>query len=437
MAPDKHAGQMIGKLLGQGIEVRRAPGDFTHEGRVYGEGTWVVTAAQPKRGVARWLLQRTFYPQNSYTRRPDGSPIRPYDMSGDVLAEFMGVRVDPVGSPVEASPTIVTEASPDAGTVDRGSEGFHVVGTANDAFRAVNMLFDEGVTVHRFVQDHGPHAAGDFWVPDAPDGVVSRVAAETGVDFHSIGVDAGDELAPEMRRLRVGMFQPFGGNMDEGWTRLLLERFGFPYTTLDADAVAAGGLGQGYDVIILPEMDMDEMVEGEPDDEVPPGYRSGFGDEGVEALEAFVEGGGTLVTFSGAGELAIEGFDLPVTNIVEGVPSTEFWAYGSPLRVDVDTDHPLARGMPERAYVVFFGDSEVYEVQAYGEGHEIERVASYPEDDILQSGQLDGEDLIADRAAMLEVDHGEGRVVLIGFRTQHRAQTHGTYKFLFNALVGR
>ena len=105
-------------------------------------------------------------------------------------------------------------------------------------------------------------------------------------------------------------------------------------------------------------------------------------------------------------------------------------------RVDVNTDHPLAWGMPEKGLVVFFGGSQVYEVARSSDGEGSRRVASYIDRDILQSGQLDGEDLIANRAAMLSVDHGEGQVVLIGFRPQHRAQTHGTYKFLFNALVG-
>ena len=67
----------------------------------------MVSMAQPKRGVIRWLLGQTYYPDNSYTRTADGDPIRPYDMSGDVIAEFMGVRVDPVGTAVEAPLTVV------------------------------------------------------------------------------------------------------------------------------------------------------------------------------------------------------------------------------------------------------------------------------------------------------------------------------------------
>ncbi|MDH3224229.1 MAG: M14 family metallopeptidase, partial [Gemmatimonadota bacterium] len=109
--------KMVSKLLGQGISVDRANSAFTHEGRVYDAGTYVVSMAQPKRGVIRWLLGRTFYPDNSYTRDRSGDPIRPYDMSTDNLAEFMGVRVDPVATPVTAATTPVSEAEGPAATV--------------------------------------------------------------------------------------------------------------------------------------------------------------------------------------------------------------------------------------------------------------------------------------------------------------------------------
>ena len=430
------AGKMVHKLLLQGIEVHRASAGFVHGGRVYDVGTYVVSLAQPKRGVIRWLLGRTFYPQNSYTRNPDGSPIRPYDMSGDVLAEFMGVRVDPVESSVEAALSIVERYVLPPGQVSRGSHGFHVTGTENDAFRAANRLWDAGVEVHRFVTDHGSHAAGDFWVPDAPDALVQAIAGTTGVSFLAVNTDPG-AAAPEAPQQRVGLFQRhLGGNMDEGWTRLMLEQFDFAYTTVRDGDILSGGLADRFDVIVLPADSYRNMTgEGRDVSNVPPEYRSGFGQQGVDALEAFVKGGGTLVTFAEAGDLAIDGFDLPVNNVVSGLSTTEFWARGSTLKVKVEGDHALCRGIAEDALVVYFGANQVYEAQR-GAGQRVRRVVTYIDRDLLQSGQLDGEDRIANRAAMVTVDHGEGRVVLIGFRVQHRAQTHGTYKLLFNALVG-
>ena len=111
------ATKMVNKLLGQGVEVHQSRSEFTHEGRVYGAGSFVISMAQPKRGVIRWLLGQTFYPDNTYTRNRDGSPIRPYGMSTDTMAEFMGVRVDPVDSMVNSVLATIDEPLSPAGAI--------------------------------------------------------------------------------------------------------------------------------------------------------------------------------------------------------------------------------------------------------------------------------------------------------------------------------
>jgi len=432
--------KMVNKLLAEGIEVQRAGADFEHEGRVYGAGSFVVTMAQPKRGVIRWLLGRTHYPDNTWTRNADGSPIRPYDMSTDDMAEFMGVRVDPVKTNPTAGLAVVRDSVAPHGTVSRGSHGYVVDGRLNDAFKAMNLLWDEGVHVRRFVRQAGDHRPGDFWVESAPDALLSRVATETGVDFQAMNEDGSDD-APAATRSRVAMYQRYyGGNIDEGWTRWLLEDFAFPYTSLFDAELKAGNLNRKYDVIIIPDDDVGTLTGNRrdrpgPDQPYPPEYRSGFGDEGVKALEDFVRAGGTLVTFAEAGDLAIEKFDLPVRNVLAGLSSTEFWCPGSTLRVHVDNTNPIAYGMPDDALATFLAGSQVYQLLPTTESQAMARPVTYAHRDILQSGWLLGEKHIADKDAVVSVPLGSGRVVLLGFRVQHRAQTHGTFKLLFNTLV--
>ena len=50
------------------------------------------------------------------------------------------------------------------------------------------------------------------------------------------------------------------------------------------------------------------------------------------------------------------------------------------------------------------------------------------------SGFLLHPEKIQGKAAAVEVQYGKGRVYLIGFRPQWRGQSHGTYKFFFNAI---
>ncbi|MGW8268449.1 MAG: peptidase M14 family protein, partial [Longimicrobiales bacterium] len=374
--------------------------------------------------------------------------MRPYDLSTDNFAEFMGVRVDPVGTPVEGGLSVVSSLEAPAGTVAPGTGRYVLDGRLNDAFHAVNLLFDAGADLRRVDAGGLRLNAGDFVVTGGISAdAVAGIAAETGVDFKPLSADVS-AISHPLERQRIGMYQRYyGGNMDEGWTRLLLEDFGFPYSTLmDAD-ILEGNLRQRYDVIILPA-DRKTMMTGitagggggeysrylDPSS-VPPEYRSGFGAEGVEALEEFVKGGGTLMTFAEAGDLPIDEFHLSVRNVLSGAAGSEFWAPGSTLKVKVDNTNPFAYGMPSDALALFLAGGQVYETLPGPDSEGVERIVTYVERNVLQSGWLLGEEVIADKAAVVSVEHGEGTVYLIGFRAQHRHQTHGTYKLVFNALV--
>ncbi len=445
------AKKLVQKLLVQGIEVQQAKSEFRSGSLVFGAGSYVVPMAQPKMGVARWLLGRTFYPDNSYTRDRDNNPIRPYDMSTDTMAEFMGVSVQPIEA-IGADFAKVTGIAL-AGSMASGAAGYVLDGRENDSFHAVNLLLEKNVGVRRADQASADGAvrAGDFLVgAEASDTVLANVAKQTGVDFAPLKI--GVKQAHEVRRPRLGLYQRYnGGNMDEGWTRFLLEQWGFAYTSLFDKDVKAGGLEAKYDVIVLPADSVASMT-GERDSaaaaggrggfggapqNVPPEYRSGFGKEGADALKAFVQKGGTLVTFGEAGALPIERFGLPLRNAVAGRKTTEFWCPGSTLRVKFDNRNPLAYGMPAEGLATFLAGSQVYDITPSEQNEQVEVISTYVDRDILQSGWLLGEQVVAKKAAMVAVAHGAGRVVLIGFRPQHRAQTHGTFKLVFNALLER
>ena len=438
--------KLVNKLLVQGIEIRQASKGFTTaDSMTYPAGSYVISLAQPKMGLIRYLLGRTFYPDNDWTRVKDGSPTRPYDMATDTMAEFMGVRVDPLDDAVKGDFPKLTGPVPAVGKVVPGTFGYSFDGRMNDSFKAANVLLDKGLAIRRVDRAGDGLRPGDFLVAAGSEAILTDVARLTGVDFTALEgeVKQGNH---EVKRLRLGMYQRYGGgNMDEGWTRWLLEQFAFPYTTLMDAEIKKGGLNGKYDVIILPDDTM-AMITGEragvsggergrPVDSTPPEYRSGIGNEGVAALKAFVEKGGTLVTLGQACGFAIEKLGLSVRNVVANISSKEFWCPGSTLRVKFDNANPFAYGMPAEGLVVYLSGNPAFEIIPTGYNERYETIVLYADRDLLRSGWLIGEENLAKKAGMIAAKYGEGKAVLIGFRTQHRAQTHATFKLLFNALI--
>ena len=219
--------------------------------------------------------------------------------------------------------------------------------------------------------------------------------------------------------------------MDEGWTRWLLEQYQFSYKSISDADIRAGNLGAQFDVIILPSLSPERIAGGYSQDAVPAGYAGGLGEAGSAALKIFVEGGGTLVSLDQAGGFAISALSLPVRDVTRGVRSDRFFGPGSILRLEVDPAQPLAYGMP-RHTAGFFAFSSAYEILATAD---TTTAARFGDNDLLLSGWLDGEQLIAGRPAAVQVNAGKGRVVLLGFPVQHRAQSLATFRLLFNAIL--
>src|SRR5688500_7979556 len=126
---------------------------------------------------------------------------------------------------------------------------------------------------------------------------------------------------------------------------------------------------------------------------------------------------------------------LPVRNHLTNLPANQFWSPGSPLRVNFVNPNPLVYGMPAEGLVLFMAGGQVYEVTSTERSQDVEILSTYIDRDILQSGWLLEEQVIAKKAAAVSVKLGQGKVVMIGFRPQHRDQTHGTFKFVFSATL--
>ncbi|HJS75354.1 MAG TPA: M14 metallopeptidase family protein, partial [Vicinamibacteria bacterium] len=175
------ARHMIETLLGSDLEIQKARRDFTVAGMTYGAGSYVISLAQPKMGLARNLLGRTLYPDNEWTRARDGAPLRPYDTATHTMAEIMGVRVDPVDEAVKGDFEKVTSALPGPGTVASGRT-LRLDGRSNASFEAVNLLLDRGTAVRRVDRETGQLRPGDFLVAGSS-GALADVARETGASF--------------------------------------------------------------------------------------------------------------------------------------------------------------------------------------------------------------------------------------------------------------
>jgi hypothetical protein len=243
------------------------------------------------------------------------------------------------------------------------------------------------------------------------------------------------------RMPKVATYKPWQASMDEGWTRWLLDTYGVPVTGLSPEEVQKGLAG--YDALILPDVHKEIMATGRRtsdggmryEEELPPEYRGALGAPGAEAIRKFVEGGGTLIAFGGSCDYVIDQFNIPVRNALAGVKSEDYSNPGSLVRLRIRPDHPVTQGMPSET-AAFLDSAIAFETTAPATDTQRWVLATYPEDeqDVLLSGWIAGAGRLTRKAAAVALTYGKGKIVLFGFRPQHRGQTHATFPLVFNAL---
>ena len=242
----------------------------------------------------------------------------------------------------------------------------------------------------------------------------------------------GDESPiknPVKQPVRIGIYKGSMSNMDEGWTRFIFDTFNVPYLSArDAD-IRRGNLHANFDVLLFPSQRSTEIMTGNAANSLPAEYTGGITEAGVNNLKEFVNNGGTLVCFDASCDVAIKQFNLPLRNVLEGVRSSEFYCPGSILSLDIDNKNPFAFNLPTKLPAYFINSSAF---ATTGDGVRV--IARYAKENVLLSGWLLGEDKLRGHIALAEVTVGKGRVVLFGFRPQHRGQAWATLPLIWNVL---
>jgi Zinc carboxypeptidase len=347
------------------------------------DGDHLIRMSQPYSGWAKSLLERQNYPD--LRMYPGGPPKRPYDVTAQTLPLLMGVDVRTLDGP----PKEQSSATPH-------SDRKLLSASDSDSWKAVNRAWHGGGKVWRNTSN------GDF----------------------ATSAQSGDWM--EIPRPRVGLYQSFEPSMDEGWTRWLLEQFGFAYTSVHNPDILAGRLRHRFDTLVFPDQSATVIDRGYTT-RMPEEYRGGLGEKGAAALREFASAGGTVVFLNRSSEYAIQHLGIKAKNVVGGASNRDYYAPGSLLNVKLTAGHPITQGLPDEI-PIWSEHSPAWDTEEV-------TVAKYPQSHVLASGWLLGEKLLAGRSALVDARLGQGHVVLFGLRPQYRAQSYQTFKLFFNALL--
>lgn len=403
--------RLADSLLLAAVDLHVASASFLADGQEYPAGSIVIRADQPYRTHVKDLLE--------VQRFPEGAP--PYDVSGWTLPFILGVHR------VEATEAVSTALKP-VKTPDEAVAAFKGDPRAREG--ALSSWHSDAWTRLAAALKDGREFA---WITSGPDAGLLWPRPKG-------AAPAKEPAGVAIRALpRLGLYAPWSGSMDEGWTRWVLDHQKVPYASVRNERLRAGRLRDSFDVLLIPSMGPDTLDRGRSEGSVPSDYAGGLDPEGAVAIEEFVRAGGTLVTFGASNRWAIDLFRIPVVDVTRESDGREFNCPGGVLRA-IPESVPLTAGLPDSVALFFSRGSAYREMTSderkkagVPEGARAETLLRYAPTRVLLSGWIRKPEVIQDRAAWVRFSHGEGRVHLFGFQPQYRSWAQGTFQLLHRA----
>jgi hypothetical protein len=446
------ATRFINALIRTGIIVHQANADFSHEGKTYPKGSYIVKTDQSFRPHILDMFEPQDHPNDF--QYPGGPPVPPYDAAGWTLAYQMGVDFDRTLNDVTGSfeRLSIGEVLPLKGNIkaDAAKAGYLLNAANNHSFIVVNELLKNNVAVYRTSSEINGNSKGSFFVPMTAKSKewITKNAAQLGAD--ATGVDSKPTGLQQISKARIALWDTYGGSMPSGWMRWIMEQYHFDAEVIYAQDIDKGNLKSKYDVIIFvggampPLTGSPRSMSPKPED-IPEEFRKTIGnltkEKSIPALQAFLEEGGQVVTIGSSTSLAYH-LNLPVrdalTEIANGkernLPNEKFYIPGSLMQVTIDKDAKAAWGMKTNADV-YFDDSPVFSINpdAQTKGT-VKPIAWFATDKTLRSGWAWGQSYLKDGVAAFSATVGKGTLLAFGPEITFRAQTHGTFKLVFNQL---
>ncbi len=438
--------RFLNALIQNGIVVHTASADFTVKGKSYPKGSYIVKTAQAFRPHVLDMFEPQDHPNDF--KYEGASPTAPYDAAGWTMAYLMNIKFDRImdhfDGPFERNKdgvqiSLTTPALP-------SGSGYTLNAEANMSFFVVNELLKNKQEVFRNPIN------GAFYVPATAKAKEIISASKYGMKVIAASKPAN---AIKLNPSRIAIWDTYGGSMDSGWIRFIMEHHNFDATVIYAPDIDAGNLRSKFDVIIfvdgaIPAYSANAAATparnfGPDPASIPEEYRGRLGrvtqEKSIPQIKEFMEAGGKVVAIGNGTNLATH-LNLPVRNamveIVNGeerrLPSEKYYVPGSVLRVALDKSQSANWGLDANTDV-YFDNSPVFKLSpsAVNDG-QIKPLAWFADGTPLRSGWAWGQNYLKDGITAFEANVGKGKLYAFGPKITFRGQTHGTFKWMLNQL---